>query len=93
MTQALAERAVEVTSNISHLVEGAEETSQLLNDIFQLEQYGFLLPSGIPSLDDKVLGPCVISTCLCNRRPSVNFYSEYWLQRTCGLATFSLIGS
>jgi hypothetical protein len=45
MTQALAERAVEVTSNISHLLEGAEETPQLLDNIFQLEQYDFLLPS------------------------------------------------
>ena len=54
MTQALAERAVEVTNNISHLLEGAdsaEETSQLLDDIFQLEQYGFLLLSGFHSPD------------------------------------------
>ena len=50
MTQALAERAVEVTSNISHLLEGAEETPQLLDNIFQLEQYGILLP-----LDSTIL--------------------------------------
>ena len=45
ITRALAERAVEVTSNISDLLpaEGAEETPQLLDNIFQLEQYGFLL--------------------------------------------------
>ena len=41
MTQALAERAVEVTSNFSYFLEGAEETPQLLDNIFQLEQYGF----------------------------------------------------
>ena len=55
MTQALAERAVEVTSNISHFLEGAEETPQLLDNIFQLEQYGILLPSGFHSPDSKVL--------------------------------------
>ncbi|KIM44038.1 hypothetical protein M413DRAFT_373739 [Hebeloma cylindrosporum] len=38
MTQALAERAVEVTSNISHSLEGVEETPQLLENIFQLEE-------------------------------------------------------
>jgi hypothetical protein len=48
MTQALAERAVEVTSNISHLLEG-EEMSQFLDDILQLEWYDFLLPSGFQS--------------------------------------------
>ena len=47
MTQALAERAVEVTSNISHLLE-EEEMPQLLDNIFQLEQYGFLLLFWIP---------------------------------------------
>ena len=57
MTHALAERAVEVTSNISHLLEGAEETPQLLNNIFQLERYGFLLPSEFQSSDSKVLVP------------------------------------
>jgi hypothetical protein len=38
---------------ISHLLEGAEEASQLLNNISQLEQYGFLLPSGFYSSDGK----------------------------------------
>ena len=52
-----AERAVEVTSNISHLLEGAEETPQLLDNIFQLEQYGFLLPFGFHRPGGKVLGP------------------------------------
>jgi hypothetical protein len=51
MTRALAERAVEVTSNISHLLEGTEETSHLLDDIFRLEQYDFFLPSGFHSPD------------------------------------------
>jgi hypothetical protein len=37
MTQALAEQAVEVTSNISRLLDGAEETPQLLDNISQLE--------------------------------------------------------
>ena len=38
---------------ISHLLEGAEEASQLLNNISQLEQYGFLLHSGFHSSDSK----------------------------------------
>ena len=53
MTQALAEQAVEVASNISHLLEGAEETSQLLHDISQLERFGFFLHSGFQSSHGK----------------------------------------
>ena len=60
MTQALAERAVEVTSNASFLLERAEETPQLLDYIFQLKQYGFSRPSEFPDPDSKVLGPCWI---------------------------------
>ena len=37
----------------SHLLEGAEEASQLLDNISQLEQYGFLLPCGFHSSDGK----------------------------------------
>ena len=37
---------------ISHLLEGAEEASQLLNNISQLEQYDFLL-SGFHNSDGK----------------------------------------
>ena len=50
MTQALAERAVEVTSNVSYLLEGAEETPLLLDNISQLEQYGFLPAFRIPAI-------------------------------------------
>jgi hypothetical protein len=49
MTQAIVERAVEVTSNISDMLEGEEETCQHLDDILQLELYGFLLPFGFQS--------------------------------------------
>ena len=38
---------------ISHLLEGAEEAFQLLDNISQLEQYGFLLPLGFYSSDGK----------------------------------------
>ena len=38
---------------ISHLLEGAEEASQLLDNISQLAQYGFLLRSGFHRSDDK----------------------------------------
>ena len=38
---------------ISHLLEGAEEAFQLLHNISQLEQYGFLLSSGFHSSDGK----------------------------------------
>ena len=76
MTHALAERAVEVTSNISHLLDGAEETPQLLDNIFHLEQYGAPPASGFHSFDDKVLGFYVKSTCLYNRRPSRTCYSR-----------------
>ena len=38
---------------ISHLLNGAEEASQLLNNISQLEQYDFLLHSGFHSSDGK----------------------------------------
>ena len=93
MTHALAERAVEVTSNISHLLEGAEETPQLIDNIFQLEQYGFLLPSKFHNPDSKVLEPYVISMCLWNRRPSRTYYSAYCMQGIYGFATFPLIGS
>ena len=93
MTLALAEQAVEVTSNVSHMLEGAEETPQILDNILQLEQYGILLLSGFHSPDGKVLGPYVISACLCNRRPSGTCYSAYYLQRICGFATLSLRGS
>ena len=55
MTQALTERAVEVTSNVSYLLEGVEETPQLLDNIFQIEQYGFLLPSEFHNSDSKFL--------------------------------------
>jgi hypothetical protein len=41
----------------------------------------------------KVLGPCVISTCLYNQRPSGICYFAYCVQRICGFATFLLIGS
>ena len=54
MTQALAERAVEVTSNVSYLPEGAEETPQLIDNIFHLEQYGFLLLSEFHNTESKV---------------------------------------
>ena len=54
MTQALAERAVEVTRNVSYLLEGAEETPQLLDNIFQLEQYGFSLSFEFQNPDSKV---------------------------------------
>ena len=91
MTQAIAERAVEVTSNISNLLEGAEETPLLLDYISQLEQYVFLLPSEFHNLDSKVLGPCVISTCLCNWRLSGMCYFAHCLQRICRFATFPLI--
>ena len=80
ITHALAERAVEVTSNISHLVEGAEETPQLLDNIFRLEQYGFLLPARFHGSDIEVLEFYVISTCLSNRRPSGTCYSGYSFQ-------------
>ena len=93
MTQALAERAVEVTSNVSYLLEGAEETPQLLDNIFQLEQYDFLLPSEFHILTVSSLGPCVIFTCSCNRRPSGTCYSAYCLQSICGFVTFPLISS
>ena len=38
---------------ISHLLEGAEEASQLLNNISKLEQYDLLLHSGFHSSDGK----------------------------------------
>ena len=38
---------------ISHLLEGAEEAFQLLDNISRLEQYSFLLPSGFHSSDGK----------------------------------------
>ena len=38
---------------ISHLLNGAEEASQLLDNISQLEQYGFRLSSGFHSSDGK----------------------------------------
>lgn len=38
MTQALAERAVDVTIKISKLVDGAEETIELLEKITQMKQ-------------------------------------------------------
>ena len=54
MTQALAEQAVEVTSHISRLLDGAEETPQLHHNMFQLEQYGdFFLLSTAHSPDGK----------------------------------------
>jgi len=40
MTQTLAEQAVEVTSHISRLLDGAEETPELRYNMLQLEQYG-----------------------------------------------------
>jgi hypothetical protein len=92
MTQALAERAVEVTSDISQLLEGAKETPQLLDGILQLERYDFLLPSGFHSPDSKVLGLCVISTYLCNQRPSGTSYTACCLQKICGLAIFPSTG-
>ena len=92
MTQALAERAVEVTSDISHLLEGAKETPQLLDNISQLERCDFLLPSGFHSPDSKALGPYVMSPCLCNQRPSGTSYTASCLQNICGFATFPLIG-
>ena len=88
MTQALAEKAVEVTSKISRLLDEAEETPQLLYNISQLEWYGdFLLPSAVHSPDDKVLGLCVISTCSCNQKPSGTRYLACCLRKTCIFAT------
>ena len=92
MTQALAERAVEVTSDISHLLEGAKETPQLLENILQLERYDFLPPSGFHSPNGKVLGLYVISTCLCNQRPSGTSYTACCLQKICGFAIFPSTG-
>jgi len=58
MTQALAERAVEVTSHISPMLDGAEETPQLRCNMFELEQYGdFFLLSAAHSPDGKVQDP------------------------------------
>jgi len=58
MTQALAEQAVEVTSQISSLVDGAEETPQLCHNMFQLEQYGdFVLLSAAHSPDGEAQDP------------------------------------
>ena len=93
MTEALAERAVEVTSNISHLLKGAEETPQLLDNIFLLEQYGFLLPFGFHSSDGNVLGFYVKSTCLYNRRHSRTCYSGYCLEQIYWFVIFPSIGS
>ena len=58
MTQALAERAVEITIHISCLLDGVEETAQLRYNMFQLEQYGdsFLL-SAAHSPDSKAQDP------------------------------------
>ena len=92
MTQALAEQAVEVTSDISHLLEGAKETPQLLDNISQLERCDILLPSRFHSPDSKVLGLCVISTFLCNQRPSGTSYTAYCLQRISGFDTFPSTG-
>jgi hypothetical protein len=58
MTQALAERAVEVTSQISRLLDGAEETPQLRYNMLQLEQYSdFFLLSTAHSPDGKAQDP------------------------------------
>lgn len=93
MTQTLAEKAVEVTSKISRLLDGAEETSQLLNNISQLEWYGdFLLPSVAFSPHGKILGPSVISTCLSNQKPSETRYFACCLQKTYIVASFPSIG-
>ena len=58
MTQALAERAVEVTSHISSLVVRAEETPELRDNMFQLEQYGdFFLLSAAHRSNGKTQDP------------------------------------
>jgi hypothetical protein len=58
MTQALAERAVEVTSHISSLVDGAKETPQLRYNMIQLEQYGdFVLLSATHRPNGKAQDP------------------------------------
>jgi len=93
MTQALAEKAVEVTSKISRFLDGAEETPELLNKISQLEWYGdFLLPSVAYSPDGYILGPSVISTCSSNQKPSETRYFACCLQKTCIVATFPSTG-
>jgi len=92
MTQALAERAVEVTSKISRLLDGAEETPQLINNISQLEWYGDFLLSVARSPDGKILGPSVISTCSSNQKPSETRYFARCLQKTWIVATFRSTG-
>ena len=52
MTQDLAERAAEVTGEISRLLEQAEETPQLLDNILQLERYGDCLLSSAARRSD-----------------------------------------
>ena len=58
VTQALAERAVEVSSLISRSLDGAEETPELRYNMFQLEQYGdFFLLSTALSPDGRAQDP------------------------------------
>jgi len=97
MTQALAERAVEVTSCISPLLDGAEEIPQLRCNMFQLEQYGhFFLHSAAHSPDSKVQDPPgyqlvrpirnpaehVISHSVCKRPPSSQSFPRKAVDRT-----------
>ena len=77
MTQALAERAVEVTSQISPFLDGTEETPQLRCNMFQLEQYGdFLLLSAAHSPDGKVQDPLGYQLVRPIRNPAERFISH-----------------
>ena len=94
MTQALAQRAVEVTSHISPFLDGAEET-QLCCNMLQLEQYSDFLLSTAHSSDGKAQDPPgyqlvrpirnpterVISHAVCKKPPSSQSFPRQAVER------------